>query len=123
MGENFKAFSSFLSFFYQDQDHFKALSSLFQENAKKLDKLLKATSHFPSCLEMLKFLLTSSQRKPSQKYFELKAFFNMFKECFICLISMNEILLQKSYDTFVYSSFFHFGYLLLLNRRTVIGKM
>ena len=121
MGENFKAFSSLLHFFYQDQGHLKALSSVFLKNAKSLDKLFKTIFHFPSCFEMLKFLLTSSQRKPSQKDFELKAFFNMFKECFICLISMNEILLQKSYETFV-TLFFHFVYLLLLNRRTVNGK-
>lgn len=98
---NLSEFLSFFSSFYQDKCQFLSLSSIYQQNVDKFDKSFDISNNIPSLEVLQRFFFTSYMAKQNQRNFEFKLFFKMFKECWVCIISIYELLQGKSFDTFV----------------------
>ena len=112
MGEHFNEFSSVISFFYQDQTRFNMLSSIFMKNLDMFQNSFRVSFKLPSELDIKKLLQTSYNAHLQQKNIEFTLFFNAFKESWVCLISMCEIIHEKSFETFVNALFYQIKYLL-----------
>ena len=97
----FYNFVSLLSCFYQNQCSYIKLSFIFQINMSKFNKSLGSLNQLPSYLDIQRFFLASVLKKLCRGNYHFRNFFKKFKECWICLISMYEILHEKSFDTFV----------------------
>ena len=116
MEERLNNFSSFLSYFYEDQLRNLQLSLIFQTNANMFEESFEIINELPSNQDMQKMILVSYCANFQQKNF----FFNVFKECLICLLSMYEFMHQKSFITFV--QFFHSFKSKVSFRQMPIGK-
>lgn len=93
------SFFSFLSFFYEDPSRYSHLTSIFQKNVDLFEKYLGISSQLPSLLEIQNFCFYVSLEK--QNNISFKEYFNLWKECWILLISVYEILFNKWFLCFV----------------------
>ena len=92
-------FFSSLSFIYEDPSRYSYLASIFQKNVDLFEKFLGISSQLPSLIEIQNFCFYVSLEK--QNNISFKEYFNIWKECWILLISVYEILFKKWFLYFV----------------------
>lgn len=93
-------FFSSLSFFYEDPSKCSHLTSIFQKNVKMFENSFGiSSSQLPSLLEIQNFCFQFSLENKNQSSF--KELFIIWKECWIWLISIYEILFNKWFLCFV----------------------
>ena len=106
MGEPFFNISSVLSFFYQDQNNFLKLSNVFQKNVGMFDKSMNIVNGLPSEMYINRFLGISYLSHLHHNGLEFALPFDSFKGCWLSLISMYEIIHEKTFETLVIADFF-----------------
>ena len=92
---------NFVPFFYRNQGIYLRLLFIFQVNLNNFDSSLGLVNQLPSFFDIQLFFMSSCFTKVYETNFEFRNFFKKFKECWICLISMYEILHEKSFVAFV----------------------
>ena len=102
-----------ISSFYQDRSKFLMLASNFARNINKFDESIDISHSICSISEIQEIIKKDHLASKNKKSSSFKFRFQNAKSCLLLLISMNEILTSKNFESFVNSNFFLFCNIIL----------
>lgn len=98
-----------ISSFYQDRSKFLILASNFERNINKFEESIEISHSICSIYEIQEIIKKDHIASKNKKSSSFKFRFQNAKNCLLFLISMNEILTRKNFESFVNSNFFYFS--------------